>query len=317
MKVKLMMTKVTDKRGEAEFELWRLKAGARVEAALEKSLSKLDKDQPPEGSKLIEAMRYALLGGGKRLRPLLALAAAEAVGGRPREALPAAMAVEMVHAYSLIHDDLPCMDDDDMRRGRPTCHKVFGEATALLAGDALLTLSFETFAENGVKSLEAGRRINSAAVQLARAAGASGMVGGQVLDLAFENGSAITIEMVREMEKRKTGELMAAALVCGAILGGGSPAELRTLRQIGYTAGLAFQIRDDLLNMSGDPKVLGKAVGSDAARGKASFPAILGVEGAERELASLTEKAMAAAASFKLRGRHLSVLISHMVHRNM
>lgn len=317
MKVELMMTmKVTDRREEAEFESWRLKSLSRVETALEKSLDKQAKDAPPRAGKLFEAMRYALLGGGKRLRPLLALAAAEAVGGRQREALPAALAVEMIHAYSLIHDDLPCMDDDDLRRGRPTCHKVFGESTALLAGDALLTLAFETMAENGVKSLEAGRRINGAALYLARAAGAAGMVGGQTLDLAFEKEANVGIEQARAMEARKTGDLMAAALLCGGSLAGASPAELKTLRSLGQAAGLAFQIKDDLLNLGGDPARLGKAVGSDAARGKASFPAILGVEGAEKELEILADKALAAAASFKLRGRNLAFLIHRLVNRD-
>ncbi|MDR2947290.1 MAG: polyprenyl synthetase family protein [Candidatus Adiutrix sp.] len=282
---------------------------------MERSLAKQAKDSHPGTAKLFEAMRYALLGGGKRLRPLLSLAAAEAVGGRQREALPAAMAVEAIHAYSLIHDDLPCMDDDDLRRGRPTCHKIFGESTALLAGDALLTLAFEFLAGNGVKSLEAGRRINSAALHLARAAGAVGMVGGQVLDLAFENSGNRDIEEVRFMAARKTGDLIAAALVCGSALAGGSPSELKTLRALGHHAGLAFQIKDDLLNLTGDPKVMGKAKGSDAEHGKSSFPALLGEEGAERELRALAEKALAAAASFKLRGRNLRFLILRMVNR--
>ena len=289
-----------------------------------KVLDKRSQGQPPEVTGLFEAMRYALLGGGKRVRPLMALAAAEAVGGRAQEALPAAMAVEMIHAYSLIHDDLPSMDDDDLRRGRPTCHKVYGEGLAILAGDALLTLSVEVLADCGRKSLESARRINQAAVCLARAAGAVGMVGGQALDLAFERqaedsggGADVTGDMVRDMEYRKTAEMIIAALVCGAIMGGGGPADLRTLRKIGLNAGLAFQIQDDLLNLEGDPAVLGKAVGSDARRGKASFPAVMGLEAARRELDGLTEKALAGAVSFKLRGRHLAGLIDSLVNRRV
>jgi geranylgeranyl diphosphate synthase type II len=305
-----------DRREEADFENWRTKTAARVETALEKALSKQEQEAHGRAAKLHEAMRYTLLSGGKRLRPLLALAAAEAVGGRQREALPAAMAVEAIHAYSLIHDDLPCMDDDDLRRGRPTCHKVFGEATALLAGDALLTLALELMACNGVKSLEAGRRINSAALYMTRAVGGMGMVGGQILDLAFENSKNISAEEVRFMAARKTGDLIAAALVCGGTLAGAGPSEQKTLRTMGHQAGLAFQIKDDLLNLTGDPKIMGKAVGSDAARGKSSFPAVLGEEGAEKELRALAEKALATAASFRLRGRNLHFLIKRMVDRD-
>ena len=308
------MTRTTER---LKFEAWRTRSLAGIEAGLAKALDQRAQNQPPEVAALFEAMGYALLGGGKRLRPLLALAAAEAVGGRAREALPAALAVEMVHAYSLVHDDLPAMDDDDLRRGRPTCHKVYGEGLAVLAGDALLTLSFEILADRGGRSPEAARRVSRAAVQLARSAGAVGMVGGQARDLAFEGRSDISGDMVRDMEWRKTGEMITAALCCGAIMGGAGPADLRTLREIGLNIGPAFQIRDDLLNLDGDPAVLGKAVGSDAERRKASFPAVMGVEAARRELDELAEKALTAAASFKLRGRHLAGLVDSLVNRRM
>lgn len=307
---------------KAEFESWRVKNIERIENAMERSMARLEKNQPPAIAGLVAAMRYSLLGGGKRVRPLLALAAAEAVGGQAREALPAAQAVEMIHAYSLIHDDLPAMDNDDLRRGRPTCHKKFGEATALLAGDALLTLAFETFAQCGSKSLESARRINTAAVHLAKAVGAVGMVGGQAMDLSFERQSdglsgpgKIQAHMVRDMELRKTGELMAVALVCGAVLGGGTPGDLKLLRKIGLKLGAAFQIKDDLLNLQGDPKLLGKAVGSDAERGKASFPSVFGLEAAERELADLSVRAVKAASSFKIKGLRLVQLIESLVDR--
>ncbi len=316
------MTKKSEEREAAEFKAWRLKALDRVENALAKALPAAGKnfrlagEAPPEPHKLYEAMTYALLGGGKRLRPLLALAAAEAAGGRQREALPFALAVEMIHAYSLIHDDLPCMDDDDLRRGRPTCHKVYGEAAALLAGDALQTLAFETLARSGLKSPEAARRVNQAALILASAAGASGMAGGQALDLAFENMDDVDIDQARAMESRKTGELITAALLGGATLAGGGPAHLKTLKSLGRLSGLAFQIKDDLLNLTGDPQTMGKAVGSDAARGKSSLPALLGREGAEAELAALTRKALELASSFKLPGRPLVFLTQLMVHRD-
>ncbi len=307
-------------------ESWRLKNLERVRSGLAKALDRLRPGEPPKVIELLDAMAYALLGGGKQLRPLLALAAAEAVGGRAVAALPPALAVEMVHAYSLVHDDLPAMDDDDLRRGRPTCHKVYGEAAAILAGDALLTLAFQTLAESGLKTPEAARRANLAIVHLARAAGAAGMVGGQMLDLAFEKrpdpasghdtrSEAVTGDMVKIMETRKTGELMAAALVGGAIFGGGGAGDLRLLRRLGLTLGLAFQIRDDLLNQEGDPALTGKAVGSDAARGKASFPNILGRAEAEREYAGLTGQALAWAASFKQPGRRLVQIIDSLVHR--
>ncbi|MDR2947462.1 MAG: polyprenyl synthetase family protein [Candidatus Adiutrix sp.] len=303
-------------RTSSNFSRWKAASLKLVEAALAQALVRRSLEQPPEIVSLFEAMGYALLGGGKRLRPLLALAAAEAVGGRPREALPAALAVEMIHAYSLIHDDLPAMDDDDMRRGRPTCHKVYGEGPAILAGDALLTLAFEVLAEGLGRDPETARRRGLAALHLAQSAGGLGMVGGQARDLAFERqGEAVDGAMVRDMESRKTGEMMSAALVCGAILAGGGPTAQRTMRDIGLNLGLAFQIQDDLLNLEGDPAVLGKAVGSDAERGKAGFPAVLGVAAARAELAALTEKALAGAASFKTPGLRLTELIGSLVNR--
>ncbi|MDR1922092.1 MAG: polyprenyl synthetase family protein [Candidatus Adiutrix sp.] len=314
------MTRTTNKETRA-FEKWRLRQAALAESFLDGAMARLEKNAPEAIKDLAGVMRYAVLGGGKRLRPLLALAAAEAVGGRAREALPAAAAVEMVHAYSLIHDDLPAMDDDDLRRGRPTCHRVFGEAAAILAGDALLTLAFETLAAAGAR--KAGpARANAALILLARAAGAAGMVGGQMLDLALERRTKkkaadgdVTGEMARDMEKRKTGEMIAAALTLGAVLAGAGPAAVARLRRIGLAAGLAFQIRDDLLNLSGDPALLGKAVGSDAVRGKSSFPAVMGVRAAEEELAALTAEALAEASAFKTCGENLTFLIDGLVNR--
>lgn len=308
---------------QVEFEKWRRKNLGKVTSGLSRILDRLSVNQSTVVTGLLKAMRYSLLGGGKRIRPLLALAAAEAVGGETREALPVALAVEMIHAYSLVHDDLPAMDNDSLRRGRLTCHKLFGEATAILAGDALFTLAFETLANYGRKNLEACRRINLILTILARAVGALGLVGGQALDLAMERRPAAlpslwpSVAEIRDMELRKTGELMAAALIGGAHLVGARPVELRRLRQIGLNLGLAFQIKDDLLNQAGDPARLGKAVGSDAVRGKATFPAVCGTIETERELNELTEKTLGLTLFFKYQGRNLKSLIVNLVDRQI
>lgn len=314
-----MTTMTTTKPAGPEdqwFRAWRNNCLFKVESALNRAIDSLEKGQPPEVQNLTAAMRYALLGGGKRLRPLLALAGAEAVAGRLNDALPAACAVEMIHAYSLIHDDLPAMDDDDQRRGRPTCHKAFGEGTAILAGDALLTLAFETLAEGADKNPEKAQRAVQATLILSRAAGALGMVGGQALDLAYENRCDIHADLVWDMEMRKTGELTAGAIMAGAAMAGGPAPQVQKLRDVGLNAGLAFQIRDDLLNQSGDAETLGKAVGSDQARGKASFPAVTNPETAAKTMLELAERAKAAADIARNgNARPLIALIDQMINR--
>lgn len=303
-----------------EFDAWRLKYVQRLDAALRRTLDKAARGQPETVERLLEAMAYTLMSGGKRIRPLLALAASEAVGGQAREALPAAIAVEMIHAYSLIHDDLPALDNDELRRGQPTNHMVYGEALAILAGDALLTLAFQVLAETTLKSRESARRASLAIINISRLAGVTGMVGGQALDLALENkaggdqGSALS-EKVRDMESRKTGALMAAALVGGAAFGNGSPSELRVMNKLGFTLGRIFQIQDDLLNLQGNPELLGKAVGSDEARGKATLPAALGPDEARRELTELAGQARTLATSFKIQGLRLLQIIESLMDR--
>jgi geranylgeranyl diphosphate synthase type II len=241
-------------------------------------------------ARLSDAMGYSLLSGGKRLRPVLALAAAEACGKRPAQALSVACAVEMIHAYSLIHDDLPAMDDDDLRRGRPTNHKVFGEAAAILAGDGLLTLAFETASRT-----RGNGNVTTAVRALARAAGAAGMVGGQLLDLDSEGSSrrSKASKRLQEIHSKKTAALISASLECGALAAGGSARQVRALAEYGRRLGLAFQIVDDVLDVVGDKRKLGKN-GSDADNDKLTFPAVHGIE-RSRELAA-REGALAKAA---------------------
>ena len=242
----------------------------KTEAALEAYAASWS-DAPPL---LVEAVRYSLFAKGKRLRPALALGAAELASGDDAVALPAACALEMIHTYSLIHDDLPAMDDDDMRRGLPTSHKVYGEAMAILAGDALLTMAFDILAET--RSPEVIREV-------ARAAGVAGMVGGQVLDLKSE-GEAIELDALRAMHRRKTGALIRASVRAGAILGNASEDQLESLTQYAEHLGLAFQIADDILDADGDAQAMGKNTGSDAAKQKATYVSIVGLDKSRRLL---------------------------------
>lgn len=298
-----------------DFAAWHKKNLAVVERSLKESLAALAPKQPPAVRELLRAMAHSLLGGGKRVRPLLALAAAELSGGRAAQALPAACALEMLHTYSLIHDDLPAMDDDKIRRGRPACHVVFGEATAILAGGALQALAFETLLAPAAQDETKARRVAKAALILAQAAGPLGMAGGQALDLAFENKSGVKIEAVEDMQLRKTGQLLAASLLCGGALAGAHPATLKKLKRIGLELGLAFQIHDDLLNLQGCAKVLGKAVGTDAQRGKASYPLAGGSERAVLKLRALILAARQRALSYGDRSRSLVGLIDMLSQR--
>lgn len=225
-------------------------------------------------------MRYGTLGGGKRIRPCLTLSMTEACGADPMEAVQAALAVEFVHCFSLIHDDLPALDDDDLRRGRPTCHRAFGEATAILAGDALYGLAFETLAT----STYPPDVIVALILELTQATGSDGLVGGESLDLLGE-GQAPNLDLVQRIHERKTGALFAAAAAMGAIVAGSD--QIHQARAFGRRLGLAFQIADDLLNETSTAETLGKAAGSDRARGKQTYPAVLGVE-ETRRLASET-----------------------------
>ena len=259
-----------------------------VDAALERWL-------PPQGEcppKIHEAMRYSVFAGGKRLRPLLALLACEAVGGKPEDALPVAAALEMIHTYSLIHDDLPAMDDDDYRRGRPTCHTVYGEAMAILAGDALLTQAFHVLANSAGREIPAVRCARIVA-EIAEAAGSLGMVGGQAMDIIAE-GQQIQPETLLYLHTHKTGCLIRASIRAGAIAGGAEDLHLDALTRYGELVGLAFQIVDDILDIEGSSQEMGKSAGSDLRKKKATYPAVLGMEVSRRDAARLLQEAKAA-----------------------
>jgi geranylgeranyl diphosphate synthase type II len=278
-----------------------------VEEALETALP------PGDGldARVVEAMRYSLFAGGKRLRPILCLAAAEAVGGDLHHAMPAACALEMIHTYSLIHDDLPAMDDDELRRGIPTNHKVFGEAIAILAGDGLLTEAFTLL--GNCRSLPADRVVQLVAL-IGVAAGHRGMVGGQVVDMLWQNRDA-DISVVRYMHGKKTAALIAASTQAGAVAGGGSSGQVERLARYGRAVGLAFQIVDDILDIEGDAALLGKKTGVDIARGKATYPAAVGLEQADKDALELISKALEALAEFDHKAEPLRALAKYMVAR--
>jgi geranylgeranyl diphosphate synthase type II len=267
--------------------------------------------------RLQEAMAYSLLAPGKRLRPLLVLLACEAAGGADEAALPAAAAVEMVHTYSLIHDDLPAMDDDDLRRGRPTCHKQFGEALAILAGDALLTLAFQVLAEGYPPATAA-----AACRELAAGAGAAGMVGGQVEDLAWERDPTGRLDDLERVHAHKTGALFRASLRLGGVVaqgerpGGPDPAVLEALDGFGCGFGLAFQITDDLLDVEGDAGHAGKRVGKDAGRGKLTYPGLLGPAESRRRAADACRQAADALRPLAPSGGRLESLLMTVLTRD-
>jgi geranylgeranyl diphosphate synthase, type II len=244
-------------------------------------------DTPP--SLIHEAMRYAVLGGGKRVRPILAIAAAEACGADTNPLLPSFAALELIHTYSLVHDDLPALDDDDLRRGRKTTHVVYGEAMGILAGDALLTEAFAWLAKP-VEGIDALRQLQAVGI-VARAVDSTGMIGGQVADLEA-TGKTPTREALEFIHRNKTGKLITASVLLGGTLGGASEAQLAALERYGVALGLAFQIVDDLLDQEESSATLGKTAGKDVAQGKLTYPALMGVDAARAELASLLAAAL-------------------------
>ncbi|MCG7375673.1 polyprenyl synthetase family protein [Paenibacillus sp. ACRSA] len=239
---------------------------------------------------LRDAMQYSLMAGGKRLRPLLVVAAAEAFGAERQAALPVACAVEMVHTYSLIHDDLPAMDNDDYRRGKLTNHKVFGEATAILAGDALLTHAFYSIVQAGRKSGVSAESLLSIVEDLSELAGARGMVGGQVADMEGEQGLT-NLEQLQYIHLHKTGDLIVFSLIAGARIGGATQGQLEALRVFGRDLGLAFQIQDDILDLTGDEQKMGKKTQSDVNQQKVTYPFFIGLEQSQEQVSVLTQSA--------------------------
>jgi len=263
-------------------------------------------------AKLVEAMRYSLFAGGKRLRPILVIAACEAVGGNTELAMRPACALEMIHTYSLIHDDLPAMDDDNFRRGIPTNHKVFGEASAILAGDALLTEAF-VLLSRPCPELDPATQIQLVNIA-ACASGRDGMVGGQMVDMAAE-GRENSVDTVNFIHEHKTGALIRASLQMGAIIGGADTKQLQQITTFGNHAGLAFQIADDLLDIEATQEQLGKDVGSDQQRGKATYPAVVGVDQARHQATELHQAALEALVPFSSAAEPLRQISAYIINR--
>lgn len=279
----------------------------RVDAELDRCI-----ERSAASERLQEAMRYSVLGGGKRIRPALCLAAAKAVGQAGDQGLAPACSVELIHAYSLIHDDLPAMDDDELRRGRPTTHIAFDEATAILAGDALQTLAFGLLANNSEGSAEARLAMIQ---ELARASGSQGMVGGQAIDLESV-GKTLSLSQLETMHRHKTGALIEASVRLGALTAPSvSEAALTDLTAYARALGLAFQVQDDLLDIEGDTEVIGKPQGSDAARAKPTYPALLGVAGAREHLAALLSGALESLRAFGPEADPLRAMADYVVAR--
>lgn len=283
-----------------------------IETALEGYLSKEDPVTPV----IFEAVRYSIFAGGKRLRPILCMEAAEVAGGDASSVLPVACALEMVHTYSLIHDDLPAMDDDDYRRGRPTSHRVFGEAIAILAGDALLTEAFHLLSGRAVTTSVPPEKALDIIHEIAAAVGYYGMIGGQVLDLTSE-GMTVDMERLQDIHIRKTEALITVSLRAGALAAGASAGLLDVLTGYGRKIGLAFQIADDILDVEGDQEVLGKGTGADGAHGKVTFPSLIGVESSRERARQLVEEALASIADLNERAEPLRMIARYIIERKL
>ncbi len=286
------------------------KKRAAVDGALE-SMVPRSRAYPP---KVFEAMRYSLFAGGKRVRPVLAIASAEALGVRDAGFLPIASALELIHTYSLIHDDLPAMDNDDYRRGRPTCHKVYGDAIAILAGDGLLNMAFEALSDPRRLKAVPAKRLVGIIREVSRASGCVGMVGGQVVDMESE-GKDVDLATLEYIHTHKTGALIRASVRVGALYAGASETRLRSLTLYGELIGLAFQIADDILDLTGTQEEIGKDVGSDLKKGKTTYPSFYGLEESRRRAREVTDRAVAALRAFDKKADPLRELAKYIVTR--
>lgn len=265
-------------------------------------------------SRIICAMQYSLMAEGKRLRPILCIAAAEAIGPVISDVFTAACAIEMIHTYSLIHDDLPSMDDDDLRRGKPTCHIEFDEATAILAGDALLTMAFQMLSSIDTNNETDASNYLKVLHKIATAAGYQGMIEGQMRDMASE-GMKLTIDELEQMHRLKTGRLIEASVLSGALLNGGTDNQLNQLKVYASNIGLAFQISDDILNIKGDPRIMGKNIGTDNNRNKNTYPSLLGIEESSHLVKKLIANALHALDIFDKRSDPLRYLAEYIIKR--
>lgn len=289
---------------------------ARTSQLISEALNRFTPDETMPPPRLQAAIRYSLLGNGKLIRPLLCVASAQAVGGRAEDVLPMACALEMVHTFSLMHDDLPALDNDDFRRGVPTSHKQFGEAMAILAGDALNTLAYATIATHQLPLTSDPARVVRVIRLLADASGTLGMVGGQVDDMAYER-MPVSAEILRSIHERKTGALLNASILSGAILAGATDAQEDALRAYGNQVGLAFQIVDDILDVVGDDAKIGKPTGSDVKNDKATYPKMYGLSHSEALAREAADTAIAALSGFDDQASPLRAFARYIVERDM
>ena len=296
--------------GHNKFSVYLAAKKKIIDEALERYLPG-EENYPPV---IFKAVRYSVFAGGKRIRPILCLASADTVGGNCELVLPVACALELIHTYSLIHDDLPAIDDDDYRRGRLTSHKVFGEDIAILAGDALLTEAFHLMSNTSLMEEIPPEKLLFVIRDIAESAGYLGMVGGQVVDVQSE-GRDVDSEVLNYIHTRKTGAMITAAVKAGAILSNAGEVELNALISYGHHIGLAFQIADDILNVEGDQVLLGKGTGSDAKRGKITYPSLMGLEASREKAVELVERAMLALKNFDQRAEALRMIAGYIVER--
>jgi len=287
---------------------------SRKKVIIDKSLNKLVPQAKTFPPAVHEAMRYSLFAGGKRVRPILAVASAEALGAPIADLLPIANTLELIHTYSLIHDDLPAMDDDDFRRGRPTCHKAYGEAIAILAGDGLLTMAFEILSDPRKQKTLSSKRMLAIIREISTASGVFGMVGGQVVDIQSE-GQDVDFPTLEYIHTHKTGALIRASVRIGALYAGAGKRQFAALTHYGELTGLAFQIADDILDITSTQEELGKDIGSDLKKGKKTFPSFYGLEESRRRAIEVVDKALLTLKDFDRKADPLRELAKYIIHR--